>query len=388
MINFYEFKDDLKRGIFKRLDKIDPIKHPTDWAWITYAFSQDGKENNRLFKSGLDELEKWAQAKDAGKQERHLAPLSICVYFGEDKEKYTEIKNKVISILDEVLKKEISKFSPLNDPEQVFCISIISKHLPNKHKRSLLEIISKRLEGRVLRQVLYVASLIELGNKKIEWSQFKENDSPEDLIALIWFYERYKKFHTKDVISLWKSFENIKSMINLNTLTEGEGLINISNRSISMLYEAVSLEIRGYDPNMLFDIYPLHRRVREISEKHFKKGSLVIAVDQATKVLNEFIQEKTGIKNKNEAELVQSTMKNIQNLDRLKIKFNKFLDEDSGKNEQSGLALISEGVFKAFRNPKGHKPEDHPIVHLDAYEALDQLITISYLMQRIEKAES
>jgi len=229
--------------------------------------------------------------------------------------------------------------------------------------------------------------LIELGDKEIDLSVLKENNSPEDIIALIWFHERYRGFHKKEVISLWKSFENIKSTINFNTLDEAEGLINISNRSVSMLYEAVSKEIRGYDPNMLYDIYPLHKRVREISEKHFKKGTYVAAVDQATKVFNEFIQEKTGIKNKNEAELVQSTMKNIQLPERLKIKFNKFLDEDSGKNEQAGLALISEGVFKAFRNPKGHKPEDHPIVQLDAYEALDQLITISYLMKRIEKAD-
>ena len=51
-----------------------------------------------------------------------------------------------------------------------------------------------------------------------------------------------------------------------------------------------------------------------------------------------------------------------------------------------GLACISEGIFKAFRNPKGHKPRDHPLIELDAYDALDQLITISFIMKQIDEA--
>lgn len=386
MINFFEFRDDIKKGIFKRLDKIDPDKHPTDWAWITYALSKDGKENNPLFKSAFDELEKWAQSTHSGEQERHLAPLSIYIYFAGDKNK--GVVEKTISILNRALEKDITKFSPLNDPEQVFCLSLISSHFIDKNIADIKRIIASKLEGRILRLVMYMAALIELGDKEIDVSALRENKSPEDIIALVWFHKRYKEFHKKEIISLWKSFENIKATINLNTLEEAEGLINISNRSISMLYEAVNEEIHGYDPNMLYDVYPLNKRVREISKKHFKKGSYVVAVDQATKVFNEFIQDKTGIKNKAEAKLVQSTMRNISKPDKLKIKFNKYLNEDSGINEQSGLALIAEGIFRAFRNPKGHKPEDHPVVKLDAYEALDQLVTISYLMNRIDKADT
>jgi hypothetical protein len=80
-------------------------------------------------------------------------------------------------------------------------------------------------------------------------------------------------------------------------------------------------------------------------------------------------------------------MKQIDRPDKLLIKFNNFLHEDAGRNEQAGLALIAEGVFKAFRNPKGHKPKDHPLVELDGYEALDQLVIISFLMKRIEEAQ-
>jgi len=388
MINFFQFKEELKKRIFERLEKTDPIKHPTDWAWLTYASSHDGIKNNPIFKCALEALEKWALSQDAGKQERHLAPLSIYVNFAKTNKNFEEIRKKAIFIFVKSIEKEITKFSPLNDPEQVFSLSLISKHIPEENRKGLKRVIQKRINGRLLRSILYKASLIEIGNNEIDWPVLKGNEPPEDLITLIWFYERYREKHEEELSAIWKSFENIKPMINANKVDEDEGFINISNRSISFLYEAISKETHGYDPNMLFDVYPIHTRIREISEKHFKEGKYVTAVDQATKVFNEFIQNKTGITNKNETDLVQSTMEKIQNPTKLKIKFNRFLNEVSGKNEQAGLALIARGIFKAFRNPKGHKPEDHPLVQLNPYEAIDQLIIISYMMNRIEKADS
>jgi len=98
--------------------------------------------------------------------------------------------------------------------------------------------------------------------------------------------------------------------------------------------------------------------------------------------LNEYIQKVSGVADKSEAELVQAVMKNV-NI----IQFNEYLTENSGRNEQAGLALIAEGIFKVFGNPKGHKPEDHPLLKITPYEALDQLITISYIWKRVEKAK-
>jgi uncharacterized protein (TIGR02391 family) len=386
MINFYQYRDKLKRGIISRLDKLDSRRDFNDLAWIAYALAQDGEDNNPFFRKAFCELKKWAGSEEAGNQDRHLAPLCIYAYFEKNGENKHEALKKINLILKKLFKKEIYKFSPLNDPEQVFCISLISKHLSDKNKGNLSNIISKNMKGKLTRKILYIASLIELGNKDIKVPEFEKADFQEDLITLLWFYERYKNIYKTDLTSLWKTIDNIKAIISFDDAIQ-EDLINISNRSISLLYEAVCKECREPDPNMMFDVFPIHERIKELSEKYFKKENYVVAVEQATKVLNEFIQEKSGVKDKSEAELVQSTMKNINDPDKLKIKFNKFLNENSGKNEQIGLALIAEGVFKAFRNPKGHKHERHPLVKLDAYEALCQLIIISYLMERIERAE-
>jgi hypothetical protein len=71
------------------------------------------------------------------------------------------------------------------------------------------------------------------------------------------------------------------------------------------------------------------------------------------------------------------------------IQFNDRLTEGElyAKNEQEGLALICKGVIKAFRHSRAHRPKDHPAIKLDAYEALDQLVIISYLMRRVERAK-
>lgn len=387
MINLYTLRNELKKVIFYRKNKIDIYKHPTDWGWITYALSYDGKENNPLFNEVLNNLENWALSEHAGKQERHLAPLSIYSYLSTNKEVNSKVTEKIISILNKILSKETTKFSPLNDPEQVFCITLISEYIPDDQKDRLKVILSKSNSGRLLRRILYTASLLEIGYEIREFPSLEDNGHVEDLITLLWFYERYKDKHNYELTPLWKSFNNIKSMINLTSTGEGEGLITISNRSIALLYEALAIETKTPDPNILFNLYPFHKRVHQIVERHFKEKSYSVAVEQATKVLNEIIQKKSGISNKSEAELVQSTMKSISRPGDLKIKFNKYLDRNSGKNEQAGLALITEGIFKAFRNPRGHEPENHPLIQMNPYEILAQLIIISYLIERIEKAD-
>ena len=207
----------------------------------------------------------------------------------------------------------------------------------------------------------------------------------EDILTYLWLIERYRNVFSEDILKYWVMFEKIYPY--LETGEEGEDRFNISNRDLAFLYEAILREIKEPDPNMLFDLYPIHPEIKKVSAEHFKNRKYVSAVFEATKKLNKMIQEITGIKDKSEAELVQATMKQIGNPEKLVIIFNDFIHEESGKNEQAGLAYIAEGIFRAFRNPKGHEPEDHPSLEMSPYEALDQLITIDYIWRRIERAK-
>jgi len=381
-INLYELKEELKRALIHRLSAITPYEHPLDWAWIAYAFSCDGQKNNPLFEQSVDALEKWAISEEAGIKDKNLAPLCLCYFLSSNQDIKHIISNKAESILKRVIiKKGITKFSPLNDPEQVFCVTLGLKDIITKYSHQLIEIIIKNMNGRPLRKALYLASLFEMERNTHKLPEVEGIQNPEDIITILWLFERYKSEHSEKIKFLWKSYENVHASIGFD-ITDSEGLILISNRTLALLYETVTKETKGPNPDMLFDLYPLHPQIKKIAEKHFKSKNYVGAIFEATKKLNEFIQNITEIKDKEEVKLVQATMKQNNPI----IVFNDFFHEKSGENEHFGLALIAEGIFKAFRNPKGHKPEDHPMLKMDPYEALDQLIIIDYIWKRIEQA--
>lgn len=52
------------------------------------------------------------------------------------------------------------------------------------------------------------------------------------------------------------------------------------------------------------------------------------------------------------------------------------------------VKLRFDDFFGAFRNPHGHKHEDHLLVQLEPCEASMQMIVISYLMEQIDMAVS
>jgi len=327
----------------------------------------------------------------AGSEDRHLA--SLCLYGYLSKE--SEIKAKVKKISEEIIERNISrpkhKFNVLNDPEQLFCTALFGE-LTDQRKKDLLDTVRKSIYGRLTRKILLIAALIEFGEKAPEIPDLTRVEDIEEIILGLWFVERYRNIVERDVIECWRLFEKIYPSI----VFGGEMGYNLSCRNLAFLYEAVNREIVEPDPNMLFDLYPLHPEIKKVSEPHFKNKKYPSAVFQALQKLEELINETIGIKDIYGVQLIKDVMnpKKIvdkkpewKNPEELIVHFNEFLDEIHGRNEQEGLALISEGILKAFRHPKGHKPEDHPMIEMDPYEALGQLITIDYIWRRIQTAK-
>lgn len=396
MINFHEYKTEIKRAIINRKDKIDTGNFPNDWAWITYALSMDGKENNPLFKDALNRLLRWAFSESSESQDRYLAPLSLCSYFIDNEKHRDLLIDKIVKKLDIILAKGIDRFSVLNDPTQIFCIVCGAKAKFSKsQKDSLLNFCNKNLDkGRPIRKVFYSASILEFGEKlNIQLNIDSETFDISDIISVIWFHERYKERYQKSTSDLWEHFENVKDTFIFDDSVEGEANIRLlSNQELAILYEAISYQTQKPDPVILFDIYPLHPRVKNISEALFKKGEYFNAVFEATKALNDFIREITGSCD-GEIQLVQNTFgnPNANDIKSPKIKFNALdpgsTDYKSQQNEQRGLSHLAHGIFFAFRHPKGHEPKDKKWGDITPYEALDQLVVISYLMKRIENAK-
>lgn len=380
-VNFHQLRQEIRHLLLARADLLATDWDPFVAAWLGYALSADEIENNQPLRNLLDRMGRWLQ-EDAWSYERNLGPVGFCLWLlqqaGDSLQ--PEISTRFVQRATALNADE--KLSLMRDPEQVFLLALgvaaIGDDLAKEHLISVANEQMKR--GTLCRRLLYTTALRELRQQVSAPDQ--EPTDEGDIIALAWWAEKYQGNRQK----AWERFSSVAERIALDPEGASDNQRILSVPEMAMLYQAASEEARNPEPALLFDWFPFHPRLRELARDYFMNGKYVAAVFEATKALNEMIQQVSGVTDKSESELVQATMKQIADPSRLKIRFNDFLEEDSGRDEQAGLAAICEGVFKAFRNPKGHKPEDHDLVRLDAYEALHQLLVINYLMLRIERA--
>lgn len=380
-VNFYQWKQNIRQVLLIKAETIDDEWDPFVAAWLCYALSIEGIENNQPLLDLLDRMRRWLEQEDVWSYERNLGPVALGLWLfkktGDSlpQDFVTYFESKVVGLNAE------EKLSILRDPEQVFLLaSGASAGSSESVKNHLIDLANAQIKyGLLRRRILYAAALRKLGQQVTIPNPEPADEG--DIIALVWWAEKYQG----DKYRAWQRFSSIAEQIAVSPEEASDTHRILTMPETAMLYEALSQETKHPEPTLLFDYFPFHPRVRRIAADHFKNGKYVASVFEATKALNELIQEVSGVRDKSEVELVQATMKQIQEPSKMKIRFNEFLNEDSGKNEQAGLAAICEGVFKAFRNPKAHKSEDHPLVELDPYQALHQLIVISYLMVRIEK---
>jgi len=390
-INFHQYREELKKVLLAWRDQLSTQWDAFTEVWIAYALSQEGLEGNALLEEIAGTLQRWRNEDESWKYRRNLGPLAFCCWL--ERQMGTSCDVTIITRLSTMvmnLRDDNNRLSLLRDPEQVFLLalglSVVKEEIPSVKEANtrLIQAAKQQVsKGLLKRRVLYAAALREMG-ESISASEQNPQDAG-DMIALVWWSERYGDGMKKN--EQWHRFASVKEMISLDANKASESQRVLSVPELAMLYEAVCCEASQPDPMLLFEYFPLHRKIKAIAQDHFRNGKYVAAVFEACKKLNELIQEKSGVKDKNEVELVQATMKQINEPTKLKIKFNEFLHEESGKNEQAGLASICEGIFKAFRNPKGHKPEDHQSVQIEADEALYQLVIISYMMMRIEQSQ-
>lgn len=383
-IDFHQYRKEIRKTLLAQQESLAAEWDGFAAAWIAYALCADGLQGNGPLKKLAGELERWRWDEGSWEVQRNLGPLAFCCWLqrhlgrpwdGPTCERlWTRVKG--LSVND--------KLSLLRDPEQVYLLALgLDGVAQTEVKTPVVEAAKQQVgKGPLKRRILYAVSLRQLGHAADPFSTAPQDEG--DLVALVWWAESYPGEVARH--EHWEAYSKSIEKVALSPVGAGESQRVLSVPELALLYEAVTKQSHDPDPVLLFEYFPLHQRIRQVAGDHFRNGKYVVAVDQGTKVLNELIQQKSGVRDKSEAELVQATMKQIANPANLRIRFNDALNEESGKNEQSGLALICEGIFKAFRNPKGHKPEDDPLIQVGPYEALAQLVTISYLMQRIEDA--
>ena len=169
IVNFHRYRMDVKRSVLTWLESIDVSVHPFDYAWLVYALSRDGVERNPFFDKYLTSLVSWSNSSDAWKYDRNLGALSLLSYFLKIKggSGWKELSDRIVSRLEPLIEKtarrKLTKHSILNTPEQFFAIIIGNKE--NFREESVEKLRGLAIKGiktgRMLRRVLYAASLYE-----------------------------------------------------------------------------------------------------------------------------------------------------------------------------------------------------------------------------------
>ncbi len=384
-IDFYRYRNEIKQALLKQVARLDLEWDPFAASWLAYALGQDGfKEVNQPLLQLIKRLSLWADQNETASVRRSLGALCFLGYFlGKMDKDVSGFKDRVLERIRQLDRQESHKFSPVNDPEQVFPMALLVgslKEVPQSLKDFLKKTARERMQGTLKRRILYEAVLRELGEEIPLRAPIEEDVSdPGDVIALVWCWERYGAAGER--AKWWGAFESLKDGLSFDKDEVREGARILSVSEMALLYEALTRETADPDPNLLFELYPFHPRVKEIARKPFVEGNYVHAVFEATKVLEERLKRITGI-DKTCRSLVQESLGG----ESPRVRFNR-LQSQSEKDEQKGLQLIAEGICAAFRNPKGHEPMDASTVQINAAEALDQLAIISYILKRIDQAE-
>ncbi len=379
-LDFHRLKEAVHREILDRLSQTNLPAEAPDFSWLTYGLWHLEGSDGTNAGPACKRLERWALAEEGERRERYLAPLCLSYCLSQDEKAKQVIGKKIRQLLARLLGvRSSTKFDVLNDPSQVLAVAMAKGALDTEMVEQTVKRVSSAIGGRTIRKALFSAAITKLTGSPVPNEVLSTPTGDlEDVIAVLWLARRY---NIADVVGLWeKVSQTMLPILGNGTFRD----LGVSYPSVALLAEVLQLETTSPSPQILFNLFPFEPEIRKIAGSHFHEGRFTTAVFQATMKLNEFIQARSGSQ-KSEGDLVQYTMQPRGSKPPI-IQFNEFWTEISGKNEQSGLALIAKGIFTGFRNPKGHKPEDHPLGRVDAYEALAQLVVIDYIWKRVSRA--
>ncbi|MGA4643461.1 TIGR02391 family protein [Limisphaera sp. 4302-co] len=391
-LNIFQYKDEVKRALLARKNDLDLEWDPMVASWLAYAFVCENSSHSLLLEELSQCLEVWTQREDVWQSRRNIGPLFFLVWLRKKQgiELEAIYAEKAAQMFDRLRLNVDEKFSPFRFPEQVFLIALgISTLERDELREQCAQILASQTRGALARQIVFIAALRELG---------KENRLPSaepadvtDVLAQLWWAERYGEGTDKHLY--WSRFEGIADTALLDRIKEFDTRRVLSEWELAMLYEALIRQTSQPDPMMLFDYHPLHPRIKKIAEGDFKKGNYFGAVFEACKVLEDYLKQVSD-STRIGVDLVKEVLgrpdMGSKNFSAPPVKINELKKESpdfiSQLDEQRGFSSLVTGVFLAFRNPKGHQPKDKTWVEIDPYEALDQLVVISLVIKRLQKA--
>jgi len=380
-----------------------------DNAWMGYILSKHRRGNEGLIESLKIYLDSWYEREEQT-VERDVAALGLYIRFKSnlgyplDGNKLEEIKRRVI-----VLLKKDDRFSLSNSPELFFALSLGEILLDPTIRQRCAQILIRELRNNWynsnFRFAFYTASAFETNFSNEEYlkkvvqhissidiGKIIEND----LFALVWFItaymdniKEYFEMEDKNTIVLGNIYESLLSefenIIPTKLTIDDDDILPFSIFQLGLYYDIVASVLeKSPEPLQLFEGFPLHPKVREVTYQLFKEGHYYEAVRNATTLYISEVKNKAGRprdrQGKRELDgrsLMQETFK----LDAPVLRLNT-LSTQSERDEQEGFMHLSMGTVLGIRNPKAHELSEE-----DPYRALEYLVLISMLMKRLDECK-
>ena len=129
----------------------------------------------------------------------------------------------------------------------------------------------------------------------------------------------------------------------------------------------------------LFDELVTSEALRDASGSLFRDEYYARAVEEAFKCLNNAVGEKSGLTQRDGADLMRAAFSANNPV----IKLNS-LQTSSEQNEQRGYMDIYAGAMTGIRNPRAH---DHQLTD-EPEAALELIVLANHLMRKLDSAES
>ena len=135
-----------------------------------------------------------------------------------------------------------------------------------------------------------------------------------------------------------------------------------------------------FEKNSLYDEIITNKSLRRKTERLFKDGHHVRAVEEAFKLLDNFVKKKAGLQS---TDLTGAKlMRTVFSSDKPQLRLNGGVTS-SEQNEQLGYMQIFAGCMTGIRNPRAHDSDWE-----DTEErALQLLILANHLIERAQMAE-
>lgn len=235
--------------------------------------------------------------------------------------------------------------------------------------------------------------VISTNRQSIDWENPLTTDLREYLASCLLIIEKQwrekrklkkqQKFSEKTHINIeeWLSklpkdvSENIEKFLNI--LDDAPELSEESQQGSIEIMHIIAPEYATYHWRHL------HENIKKISFKDYEKGDYLRAAEEAIKLYEMMVMEKSEISDFGQSLMGKSFGKNNEPL---KVTDNITITD---QNIEEGQKHMSMGIMAGFRNPAMHSPKNiiYPEI-FDDYDCLDLLSIISYLFKKFEKARN